>query len=119
MDETHFEQAAQHAEYKLTRLYLVLTILSLIAAIGICSVIFIRAGFSSFTLMHTIGSILIILVVGSGILHVKKKRIYNEILKEIDCPSEKSDITPFREFLNKRPMDYEFTLYLIKTQKTP
>ena len=116
-----YMQTASTTEKKLEKLYLTLTGIALSTAIIFCTIIFVNLGFSSFTIMQAIGSILFIMFITSVILYLKKKSIYQNVLQtlsqtsdsdnssKINDSSDDNHKTLFFQFLNEHLTDFELT----------
>ena len=92
-----FSKIASDTEKLLEKLYLSVSILALISIISFCTIIFIFIGFSSFSVMQSIGSILFVLLIASVYLFFRKKYIYYQLSNKLsECniiSSQENDST--------------------------
>ena len=101
---------------KLARVYVIVTVEALVFECAIACMIFFKLGFSSFTLLQVIGTALLILVIGSISLQIRKRNIKNSILSSL-ATREISE-TDFMEFLNTHPTQFEFIQALFISPKS-
>lgn len=130
-----FSNTAAIAEKKLEKLYLILSAIALASAVILCTILFICLGFSSYSIMQSIGTILFIMFVTSAVLYFKKKSIYLHTIQALNLLSEPSEqhpdsdvithknitdtqqssVTQFTQFLTEHITEYELTQNLFKT----
>ncbi len=102
---------AQSFEHKIAQIYLASTAEAILFEIAVLCVIFIKAGFSSFTIMQAIGMSLMILLIISAIIHFRKKKIKEQLLQklnEAECSEEK-----MLDFFKQNPAEFEFVQALL------
>ena len=119
-----FATTAATAEKKLEKLYLILSLSALFLAIIICTILLIHFGFSSFSIMMSIGSILMIMFITSAILFFTKKSIYCKIQQTLhtnptspqdSTESPNDNLSQFARFLNEHALEFELTHNLFNT----
>ena len=111
-----FSQTAAIAEKKLEKLYLILSAIALSSSVILCSILLIYLGVSSYSIMQSIGTILLIMFLTSAILYFKKKSIYLQTIQDLNQWSETTDNSPVGNEIND--MDITRTKHLSVTQFT-
>ena len=102
-----FSQIATETEKLLEKIYISVSAVALLSAAIFCTIIFIGVGFSSFSIMQAIGSILFVLLLSSVYLYFKKKYIYHQIkdrLSELETTPDETDKTDSSQQDNTNPL---------------
>ena len=115
MNQAMTDIASLH-DRKLAKVYVTVTAEALVFEGAIACMIFYWLGFSAFTLLQVIGTALLILVIGSVSLQIRKKHIKNSILSSLS-ELEISE-TDFKEFLGSHPAQFEFIQALFTSSKS-
>ena len=96
---------AERAEKQMEKVYLSVTIEALIIEITALGVIFYYLHLTAFTVMQAIGASLIILLVASIVIMLRKKRIKKKIVDELEQSGISAEA--FKTYLEANTLEYE------------
>ena len=144
MTDKDYPNLSSQTEHALEKLYVTVSAVSLASAIGFALIIILNIGFTSFSVLQSIGMVLLIMVIASAILSYKKKQIFHELLKKLEDIqqdankntenqqiqdesqiSEQSEnhqqpentLAHYSEWLSQRMTDFELTHQLMTSQR--
>ncbi len=109
MNET-MQKLANDNEHFLEKLYIAVSIEALALEIPLVSIIFYYLGMTTFAVLQAIGSTLMILLVGSGILHFRKNHLKKRVIAALHENNIPEDT--FHAFLKTPECNCEFLLAL-------
>lgn len=109
MNET-IQKLATDNEHFLEKLYIAVSIEALALEIPLVTLIFYYLGMTAFSVLQAIGTTLMILLIGSGTIHFRKKRLKKRIIASLQENNIPED--DFLAFLKTPENDCEFLLAL-------
>ncbi|GEM_PF-6031337 len=93
------------AEKKLEKLYLTVTVEALLIGITSIGVIFYYLQLTTFTVLQAIGTVLIVLLVASIVLMIRKKNIKKKLVFELE--QNASNESELKTYLEQNPLEFE------------
>lgn len=102
---------AEEFEKKVAQIYISSTLEAILFETAALSVIFIRAGFSAFTLMQAIGFSLLILFIISAVIFWRKKNLKIKMLNSLE--KNRISESTFIAYIKQNPAEFEFIQALL------
>ena len=100
------EQIAQQFDNEIAKLYLATTAEAAIFALASGGIIFFFLGLTAFTILQTIGMLLLAMLLGKAWLKIRKNKIRQNLQKQLQ--EKQISETEWKTFLESNPASFEF-----------
>ena len=106
---------ASACDEKLAKIYIASTVECILFSATCVGMILYYLGFTSFSILQSIGSILFMLLIFTLVLKIRKSNVKKDIEKHYNSDDDRAE---FESFLKEHSLDYEF-LYAVMIKPTP